>query len=281
MCVHSIREMSSTKGISNGQLANGMRTSYISQTAFNNDLFTYTTTQSPTTFITTGSLAVNADATAGNCPAGRVLRDNGKRLYPSAHPGVTTYMVGVFDPISFLSGFIDPNSPVFAVYNGNKPASLDTTQLAKGVNPNGGGADLAPTVYTSGNIETTTGNVLATTGSVLAGATLGFTTGAGGTVTQGTNKSTGVTLNKSCGVITMNNASLNGATAVSFTVTNSTVTATDYVMTQIIGGGTFYNYRVNAVAGAGSFVVTVYNSTGGALGDALQIQFAVIQAVNA
>lgn len=152
--------MPSFPSISNGQLANGMRTSYISQTAFNDDFFSYTTTQNPTTFVTTGALSAVDGATSGNCPAGRVLRDNGKRLYPSAHPGVSTYMVGVFDPVSFLSGYIDPNSPVFAVYNGNKPASLDTTQLAKGVNPNGGGADLAPTVYTRGNIETTNGDLL-------------------------------------------------------------------------------------------------------------------------
>lgn len=175
--------MPSFPSISNGQLANGMRTSYISQTAFNADFFQYTTTQNPTTFVTTGALSAVTGATSGTCPAGRVLRDNGKRLYPSAHPGVTTYMVGVLDPVSFLSGFIDPNSPVFAVYNGNKPPSLDTTALAQGVNPNGGGADLAPTVYTRGNIETTNGDLLVDAGSATVYGNISATTGS---VTAGT-----------------------------------------------------------------------------------------------
>ncbi len=56
-------------------------------------------------------------------------------------------MVGVFDPVSFLSGYIDPNnSSVFAVYNADKPASLDTSLLAGGVNPNGGAADVSEIV---------------------------------------------------------------------------------------------------------------------------------------
>ena len=160
---------------SNGQLANGTRRSWISTTAFNNDFFSYSTTVNPTTFQTTGSLAAVVGATAGNCPAGRVLRENGKKLYPDAHDGVETYMVGVFDPISFLSGFIDPNSPIFAVYNTDKPASLDTIYGAAGANANGGASDRAPPVYTSGtvtavgDITSTTGDITATLGEIVAG----------------------------------------------------------------------------------------------------------------
>ncbi len=161
---------------SNGQLANNTRGSWISTTAFNNDFFSYTTTVNPTTFQTTGTLGAVTGATAGTCPAGRVLRENGKKLYPEAHNGVSTYMIGVFDPVSFLSGFIDPNSTIFAVYNSNKPASLDTTTLsfAGGLNPNGGAADLAPPIYTAGTvtavgaITSTTGDITATTGQIVA-----------------------------------------------------------------------------------------------------------------
>ena len=63
---------------------------------------------------------------------------------------------------------------------------------------------------------------------VTAGSLIGPTTG--GTVTQATNKGTGVTLNTQSGQITMNNAALADAAEVSFTVTNSKIAATDVVV---------------------------------------------------
>ena len=51
-----------------------------------------------------------------------------------------------------------------------------------------------------------------------AGKLIGPTTG--GTVTQATNKTTGVTLNAASGQITMNGAELAGAAEATFTVTN-------------------------------------------------------------
>jgi hypothetical protein len=304
----------STSLYSNGQLANGTRGSWISTAAFNNDFFSYTTSVSSTTFQTTGSLGAVVGATSGTCPAGRVLRENGKKLYPVAHNGVSTYMIGVFDPVSFLSGFIDPNSTIFAIYNTNKPASLDTTLLAGGVNPNGGAIDLAPPIYTAGTvtavgnitsvagnisatvgsvsagttvtagtgISTALGDIVATTGSVLAGSTFGLKTGAGGTVTQGTDKSTGVTLSKSTGQITMNNAQLNAGFAVSFVVTNTLCDANDFVALQVIGGvSSVFNYRVVAQPGAESFTVNVQNVTGVNLSEAIVIQYVLIKAVTA
>ena len=88
-------------------------------------------------FVTIGTLTAVSGATAANCPKGRVLRENGRKLYPSANPGVTTYLVGVFDDKTFLNGFIDPNSAVFAPFNTDKPVYLDN-----GVN--GGDGGLAP-----------------------------------------------------------------------------------------------------------------------------------------
>jgi len=110
----------------------------------------------------------------------------------------------------------------------------------------------------------------------------GYATGAGGAVTQATSKSTGVTLNKVCGQITTNNASLAAGAEVSFTVTNSAIAATDVVVVSIASGGTASAYAavVTAVA-AGSFVITLTNLSGGALGEALVINFAVVKAVAA
>jgi hypothetical protein len=99
----------------------------------------------------------------------------------------------------------------------------------------------------------------------------------GGTVTQITSKATGVTLNTHSGQITMHNASLAAGAEVTFTVTNSTVAATDTVITNHGSAGTTGAYGVHANnLTAGTFDVTVSNLTGGALGEAIVINFVVI-----
>lgn len=119
------------------------------------------------------------------------------------------------------------------------------------------------------------------TGNLVVTGVLGYTTGAGGTVTQATNKSTGVTLSKSSGAITMNNASLAAATIVSFTLTNTLIAATDVLVLNHISGGTVGSYTLNAQCAAGSATINVRNNTAGSLGEAVVIQFALIKGVNA
>jgi hypothetical protein len=111
---------------------------------------------------------------------------------------------------------------------------------------------------------------------------VGYSAGTGGTVTQATNKSTGVTLNKRCGQITMNNASLSAAAEVSFTLTNSVIAATDVVMVCIGSGATAgaYSVQCDAVA-AGSCRISIGNMSSGSLGEAIVLNFVVIKAVNA
>jgi hypothetical protein len=107
----------------------------------------------------------------------------------------------------------------------------------------------------------------------------GYITGEGGAVTQATSKSTGVTLNKKCGQITMNAAALAANTTVSFTLTNSTIAATDVLVLNHVSGGTAGSYLLNAQAAAGSASINVRNITGGSLSEAIVIGFAVIKAV--
>jgi hypothetical protein len=109
----------------------------------------------------------------------------------------------------------------------------------------------------------------------------GYITGEGGTVTQATSKATAVTLNKKCGQITMNAASLATATTVTFTLTNSTIAATDLLVLNHVSGGTAGAYLLNAQAAAGSASINVRNVTAGALSEAIVIGFAVIKAVTA
>ena len=111
---------------------------------------------------------------------------------------------------------------------------------------------------------------------VTAGSLVGPTTG--GTVTQATNKSTGVTLNTESGQITMNNAQLDAGTEVSFTVTNSKIAATDVVVACHGSGGTAGSYLVNASEiGSGSFKITVSNVSAGNLGEAIVINFVALK----
>jgi hypothetical protein len=106
----------------------------------------------------------------------------------------------------------------------------------------------------------------------------GYGSGAGGTVTQATNKSTGATLNTRCGTVTMNGAELAADTTVSFTLTNSQIAATDVVILNHASAGTAGAYTLNAQAAAGSASINVRNVTGGALSEAIVIRFAVIKA---
>jgi hypothetical protein len=132
-------------------------------------------------------------------------------------------------------------------------------------------------------IGAATGTSLSTTGSQLITGTgkQGYNTGSGGTVTQLTNKATGVTLDKTNGSITMDAANLNAATTVSFTLTNSTIEAGDILVMNHISGGTAGAYTLNAQSAAGSASINVRNVTAGNLAEAIVIRFAVIKAVSA
>ena len=112
---------------------------------------------------------------------------------------------------------------------------------------------------------------------VLSGEQFGYTADAQGTVTQATSKSTAVTLNKSAGQITMNNAELANATNVSFTLTNSTISAKDVVILSVSSGATAgaYNCWISGKS-TGSCTITLRNLSGGALSEAVVINFAVI-----
>ena len=121
------------------------------------------------------------------------------------------------------------------------------------------------------------GTVLLTT----ATGGLGYGTGAGGTVTQATNKSTGVTLNTVTGIITMNAASLAADVTVAFTLTDSAIAATDAVVVLHESGGTIGAYSFGSTAAAGSVVISVHNNTPAALAEAIVLRFTVIKSVNA
>ena len=107
----------------------------------------------------------------------------------------------------------------------------------------------------------------------------GYVTGDGGTVTQATSKSTGVTLSKKCGQITLHDAALAADTTVSFTLTNTTIAATDLLVLNHVSGGTAGSYLLNAQCAAGSASINVRNITAGSLSEAIVIGFALVKGV--
>ncbi len=121
---------------------------YIATAPFDVNFYNYTQTKNPNTFEVTGALSAVSGASAAVCPKGRILRENGKRLFPGgSYPGISTFMVGVFDANSGLSGYIDPNAECFAYYNVDKPV-----EVVDGVDPSGNVVHRGASVYTSGNL---------------------------------------------------------------------------------------------------------------------------------
>lgn len=117
------------------------------------------------------------------------------------------------------------------------------------------------------------GNLLLTSG---AGA-LGYGTGAGGTVTQLTSKSTAVTLNKPSGVITMHNEALEPGASVRFVVYNN-LSGNGVVIVQ---GSFIYfdpgNYRIEAIhKNYNNFEVRVTNISNITRSENLAIKFVFI-----
>jgi hypothetical protein len=112
---------------------------------------------------------------------------------------------------------------------------------------------------------------------------IGYRKGVGSTVTQATNRSTGVTINAMCGTITTHNASLAAEASAVFTVTNSFVEIGDVVVISQRSGKVALNTQVEVTAVAnGSFDITVINNNvaaGTAETGAIVLNFAVIKAV--
>lgn len=183
------------------------------------------------------------------------------------------FMVNTFNASSFLYGFYVP-----AAFIGSNSVS-DSAFRADAALVNG--VDLSRGSY-SGSAIKSPGFSVDGSGAVRSSSPtsgIGYGTGAGGTVAQATNKSTGVTLNTVTGAITMNGAALAAGTIVSFVLTDSAIAATDVLALNHVSGGTPGAYTLNAQAGAGAATINVRNNTAGSLSEAIVIEFAVIKGV--
>lgn len=140
---------------------------------------------------------------------------------------------------------------------------VESTTITGLTTTNGGNLRLNGNTLSSTN---TNGNINLTpngTGQVLTTAPLGYGIGAGGTVTQLTSRTTGVTLDKITGEIVLFAGSIAGHDADEFTLNNSFIGANDVIMLCIKSGAaaaTRKYYQVHAVAvSAGSCVISIGN----------------------
>ena len=165
------------------------------------------------------------------------------------------------------------------------------TNISISLVPKGTGKIVADGVGINGGvISTTTTNQNLTlspngTGEIVATAPFGYGgSGTGGTVTQATSRTTGVTLNKVSGQITLFAATaISGHGSNEFTLTNSFIDATDVVHVCFASGLTSAQYGVTVTAvSAGSCKITVSNFSNSATpSDTPVLNFVVIKGVNA
>jgi len=186
--------------------------------------FSYSTALVNQVYVGTFSSVSGANAT--NCPAGRVLHETGKKLFPGANSGVNDYMVSVYDPISMLTGFINPNQPFFSLMNTDR-----ANFLLDG--PNGTGTGLSASARA---------NALYTRGDVLAGGRLDIS---GNTTIYGN-------LYVSSSVSTMGNEYIAG---------NELIGGSLSTLGNVFLGSNIY-FRTNSTIGYQSFNVTQAYSTG-------------------
>ena len=106
--------------------------SYISLAPFHNSFFTYN--GRPNTTIGQGYFDVVNQANEDTCPAGRVLKETGRKLRPGINPGVSDIMVSVYDKESLMTGFIFPNDTIFAPYTESASSTTYTPSTEQQLN---------------------------------------------------------------------------------------------------------------------------------------------------
>ncbi|MGD9545049.1 MAG: hypothetical protein AB7F41_14575 [Methylocystis sp.] len=232
-------------------------------------------TSAPTGYVRRAIGADGADAgdaidAFGGVPTGWLRRANGTGGTPTAISSGN--IVGRWN----FAGWYTSGGPAYAIGASIRAeATQNWTSTAQG-------AKLVFSATPNGSASPSDYWTLDQDGSFTGLGKLGYATGAGGTVTQSTSKSNGVTLNKLCGDITLNAASLNNNTVVSFILTNNKIEAGDIlILNQLGGGANFGRYCLNARCGAGFATIDIIQYSGGALAEAIVIRFMVLKGVTA
>jgi hypothetical protein len=242
--------------------------SYITTAAFNGVIYQYTAQLGPTlknegklTAITTSPAGTTLTTT--NCPAGRILREVGTKLYPGVHPGLAVgdtfsgavvgttatnkYWVKVFDAQTGVRGFIDPNAPTFTVYNSDKSIEIQDAAENAGGAPSRLGPALPATVSTQRPL----------TGLAASAATITAAQIVGGIATMAASGATTLTLPATADIIAQMGGANIGATSeftfIQTTANNVTMTAGD--------GNTSFSGNIIVNAQSARFLIRIATAT--------------------
>jgi len=130
-------------------------------------------------------------------------------------------------------------------------------------------------------IGAATGTSLEVTGAITSsGGGIGYATGAGGTVTQTSSRTNGVTLNKLTGTITLVSTTLAANATNTFTLTNSFISSSDHVFCTPVGESSYASaYLIQAVSSSGSAVISIRNVTSSSATESPIIKFTIFRSV--
>jgi hypothetical protein len=146
--MHSYRMTTLIHSEGGKEFAQATDKTLVSTGAFNGEFYSYTVAMN-SRFQMIGTFTIVPGATSTTCPAGRVLHLTGKKLFPDINPMNTfvagspltakKFLVAVYDPVSFLNGFIDPTSTTFAKFDQNVPNFFNTGRDGSGIEWSAGG----------------------------------------------------------------------------------------------------------------------------------------------
>lgn len=212
-----------------------------------------------TTVSTQGALVLNA---TGGTPNQAGINFQGGGINKWSLFKDTSHVLSINDLVNSVN-FLTCTSGTISSGNISIPLTTASTTTTTGALTISGGLGVGGNINNNGAIlsKSATGGV-------------GYTTGSGGSVTQLTSRTTGVTLNTISGQITIF-AAAGSASVNTFTVSNSTVAANDLVLVSVKSATNTYYTFVTAVA-AGSFQITFYAGAGTA-SDSPVFTFAVIK----
>lgn len=236
---------------------------YIATAPFNLKFFTYTVT-GPTAaaLTTTGLMTYVTGATAANCPAGRILREIGARIFPGANPGLQSGETGynsvvthgehiftkVFDAVTGFNGYIDANDAIFATYSNELPVEFVDDGETDGSTSRRGAS-----VYTGGNVTAV--------GSVTAGGQIRSTTVTSATQVYSTGSAANaITIDPTLGQVHVQTFTITGGTN-SFTITTTAVAAAGTVVYLILKTSGTHTTTANVAAGTNVKMNTVVLGT--------------------
>ena len=231
-------------------------------------------TPNGTGVVTTDNLSFDGNTIATTDTNGNlVLAPNGTGAVNISNINVTG---GAISGVTF-TGTFDGITAITSTSFFTDTLDAGLTLAGQALTADGTDTDIDINLVPKGTGEVNISKVDIDSGSVLATTELGYA--AGGTVTQTTSRTTGVTLNAPSGAITLVSGSISGHGSQEFTLTNSFIAATDVVMVSFKSGLTSAQYNLSVTATAtGSCKIAIHNVSNSATPtDTPVINFVVIK----